>query len=277
MNRIPSIHITKPQFIQILDEFGIKNFPTDQFFAQARRVSVNSRSVFTTNKKDTRKVNNILLASKGDASMVADIVYSIRTKLKHRGVRKVTENNKRDWTLCKDLANICNQFAEDFGFDNTRSAFITYIDIGFKKMGRDHRNVLTRLIAMCENIYAYYETKSSIQEDTDKTITKSIYNYYNKKVADATGIYEREDLENDPERYNHFLQIRLLCEENKWNYEDYVDAQFDGMAWCNGLPEPHNMYGPKAIERYKKFIYKYGKSETNTAIQGSLWSAINKN
>lgn len=273
----PSIHITKSQFLKILDGLGIEDFPTDNFFAQARQVSVNTRAILVSNKKDTKKVNNILLASKGDASMVADIVYSIRIKLHHRGIRKINETNKRDWALCKDLANICNQFVQDFNFKSARAGFIAYINIGFKRMGRDHRNILTRLIAMAENIYTYYETEQVIQSDTDKSFTKSIYTYYNKKVADATGIYERAELESDPEKYNHFLQIRQLCEDNKWYYEDFVDAQFDGMAWCNGLPEPHNMYGPKAIERYKKFIYKYGKSETNTAVQGggSLWDQIN--
>lgn len=270
--RNPSIHITKDTFLKILGELSIEDFPTDKFFALARRASVNTRTVVVSNKKDTKTVNKVLLASKGDAAMVADIIYATRIKLKHRGIRKINESMKKDWTLCKELASICNQFVQDFQFLDTRAGFIEYINIGFKRMGKDHRNILNRLIAMAENIFTYYDTQQSISEDDSPKLTLSIYDYYNQKVADATGIWERSPLKEDPEKYNHFLSIRKLCESNQWDHRDFIDAQFEGMAWCNGLPEPHNMYGPKAIERYKKYVYKYGSSQPK--IQGSLWDQI---
>lgn len=276
MSRDPSIHLSKSQFLRLLEDMGIEGFPTDNFFVQARKVALNTRAILVSNKKDTKQVNKILLATKGDAAMVADIVYATRIKLHHRGIRKINETQKRDWSLCKDLANICNQFSQDFNFKDARAGFIAYINIGFKRMGRDHRNILTRLIAMAENIYAYYESEQAIQEDTNPRLTNSLYEYYNKRVADSTGIYERAPLNQDPDKYNHFYQIRILCDDNKWDYQDFIDAQFDGMAWCNGLPEPHNMYGPKAIERYKKFVYKYkgtDKSEPEE-IEGGLWNKI---
>lgn len=275
--REPSIHITKAQFKKLLDEFGIKDLNINQFFAQARRVSVNTRNVFVTNKRETKRVNNILLATKGDASMVADIVYATRIKLKHRGARKITEAHKKDWTLCKELASICNQFAQDFNFQDIREAFIAYINIGFKRMGKDHRNILNRLISMVDNIYLYYENSQGIGEDDTPKLTINLYDYYNQKIADATGIWETEALEDNPEKYNDFLQIRKLCEEHNWDYRDYIDAQFEGMAWCNGIPEPHNMYNPKAIDRYKKFVYKYGQRESTPVIKGGLWNKINNN
>lgn len=279
MSRDPSIHVSYSQFLRLLDELGIEDFPTDTFFSKAQKVALNSRTLLVSNKKDTKKAKQILLASKGDAAMVADIIYATRIKLKHRGIRKVTESNKKDWSLCKDLASICNQFCQDFDIKNTRSGFIAYINIGFKRMGRDHRNILTRLIAMAENIYAYYDSEQSIKEDDNPKQTNFIYEYYNKKVADATGIWERVPLNTDPDKYNHFLCIRNLCDENGWDYKNFVEAQFDGMAWCNGLPEPHNMYGPKAIERYKKYVYKYKGSQEpeEEEIEGGLWSRIQKN
>lgn len=277
MQREPSIHITKGEFQRLLNDLEIEGFPINQFFIQARKVSVNTRNVSVTTKKDTKRVNKILLATKGDASMVADIVYATRIKLKHRGVRKINETQKRDWALCKELANICNQFAQDFLFENTREAFLTYISIGFKRMGKDHRNILNRLISMVDNVYLYYENSQGIGEDDAPKLTINLYDYYNQKIADATGIWEKEALEDNPEKYNDFLQIRRLCDEHNWDYQDYVDAQFEGMAWCNGIPEPHNMYNPKAIDRYKKFVYKYGQRESTPVIKGGLWNKINNN
>ena len=66
------------------------------FFVIARKEAINTRAVVVSNKGTTKKVTNILLASKGNASLVADILYATRIKLKHRGVRKINESNTRE-------------------------------------------------------------------------------------------------------------------------------------------------------------------------------------
>ena len=135
--REPSIHITKSQFEEILNTLEVDNFPVEAFFVIARKEAINTRAVVVSNKGTTKKVTNILLASKGNASLVADILYATRIKLKHRGVRKINESNTREWALCKKLAEICNTFCEDFKFD-TREGFkiltkgITYLSKLFK-------------------------------------------------------------------------------------------------------------------------------------------------
>ena len=85
--REPSIHITKSQFEEILNTLEVDNFPVEAFFVIARKEAINHRAVLVSNHKNTKRVNNILLASKGDAALVADILYATRIKLKHRGVR----------------------------------------------------------------------------------------------------------------------------------------------------------------------------------------------
>ena len=95
--RDPSIHITKHQFEKILSQLEVYNFPIDAFFVIARKEAINTRVVVVTNNKTTKKVSNILLASKGDAALVADIIYATRIKLKHRGVRKIRETEPRNW------------------------------------------------------------------------------------------------------------------------------------------------------------------------------------
>ena len=97
--REPSIHITKSQFEEILNTLEVDNFPVEAFFVIARKEAINHRAVLVSNNKNTKRVNNILLASKGDAALVADILYATRIKLKHRGVRKINESNSREWAF----------------------------------------------------------------------------------------------------------------------------------------------------------------------------------
>lgn len=271
--RSPSIHITKSQFEEILNTLEVDNFPVEAFFVIARKEAINHRAVLVSNNKNTKRVNNILLASKGDAALVADILYATRIKLKHRGVRKINESNSREWANCKKLAEVCNTFCEDFKFD-TREGFIKYIETGLKRM-TDYRNVMQRLLSMQENITNQVEAELELKGDKDPGFTKDIHDEFIKRVASVTGIYE--SYEHQPEKYVHFLRIHNLMDEKDWNVFQFLDAQFEALAWCNGLPEPSQMYNDKAIERYNKYLYKNKNKRTldEPQVDGSLWDSIN--
>lgn len=270
--RSPSIHITKSQFEEILNTLEVDNFPVDAFFVIARKEAINHRAVLVSNNKNTKKVSNLLLASKGDAALVADIIYATRIKLKHRGVRKINESNSREWANCKKLAEVCNTFCEDFKFD-TREGFIKYIETGLKRM-TDYRNVMQRLLSMQENITNQVEAELELKGDKDPGFTKDIHDEFIKRVASVTGIYE--SYEHRPEKYVHFLRIHNLMDEKDWNVFQFLDAQFEALAWCNGLPEPSQMYNDKAIERYNKYLYKNKDKRTldEPQVEGSLWDKI---
>jgi hypothetical protein len=271
--RSPSIHITKSQFEEILNTLEVNNFPVEAFFVIARKEAINHRAVLVSNNKNTKRVNNILLASKGDAALVADILYATRIKLKHRGVRKINESNSREWANCKKLAEVCNTFCEDFKLD-TREGFIKYIETGLKRM-TDYRNVMQRLISMQDNITNQVDAEIELKEDKDPGFTKDIHDEFIKRVASVTGIYE--SYEHQPEKYVHFLRIHNLMDEKDWDVFQFLDAQFEALAWCNGLPEPSQMYNDKAIERYNKYLYKNKNKRTldEPQVDGSLWDSIN--
>lgn len=271
--RSPSIHITKSQFEEILNTLEVDNFPVEAFFVIARKEAINHRAVLVSNNKNTKRVNNILLASKGDAALVADILYATRIKLKHRGVRKINESNSREWANCKKLAEICNTFCEDFKLD-TREGFIKYIETGLKRM-TDYRNVMQRLISMQDNITNQVDAEIELQY-SDSKLTKEIHDYFIGKIAKATGIYE--SYENQPEKYVHFAKVGDFLKEEGWDYKTFIDAQFESLAWCNGLPDIAQMYTDKAIERYNKYLYKNKNKqllEDEPEVEGSLWEKIN--
>lgn len=273
MSREPSIHINKSQFEEILNTLEVDNFPVEAFFVIARKMAINHRAVLVSNHKNTKRVSNILLASKGDAALVADIIYATRIKLKHRGVRKINESNSRDWANCKKLAEICNTFCGDFQLE-TREGFIKYIETGLRRMS-DYRNILPRLISMQDNITAQVSAEIELMEDPYPGITKEVHEYFIKKIANTTGIYE--PYSDQPEKYVHFLRLSKFLFERDWDYVKFIDAQFESLAWCNGLPEPSQMYTDKAIERYNKYLYKNKNKQLlgeEPQVEGSLWDKI---
>lgn len=270
--RDPSIHITKSSFRKILKDMDIK-FPVEDFFVKARQLSVDTRSITTTSRKITKKANNIALASNGDANLAADILYSVQIQLKHRGVKKIDENNTRFWPLCKKLADVCNTFCNDFGLE-TRAGYIKYIKIGFSRMDNT-RNYLNRLISMAQNITESYQAVQDINHDTNPIETASIHDHYCTEIISRTGI--KVDYHEKPEMYIYFVKVRQFCEEEGIDPEDWIDAQFDGLEWCNGIPDPDKLLKGKCKEYYVKYMYKNNKNYDQTPkVHGSLWSQINE-
>lgn len=271
--RDPSIHITKSQFQEICKDLGIE-LPVDTIFAYAQRKAINTRGILVSNNKINKQVNNVLLADKGDAQMVADIIYATRIKLKHKGVRKINQGNLREWTNCKKLAEICNTFCQDFELP-TREGFIKYIELGIKKMS-DARALTTRLIGLQDSITEEFSAIKEIQElsPKDKQTITQIQDFYVRQIADRTGIYEPI---KDPGKFTHFIRLYDFLNKKGWNYKEYIIAQFEGLAWCNGIPELSQLTSEKAISRYNKYLYKHGEDITQEDDEeSSLWDKINQ-
>jgi hypothetical protein len=280
MRRDPSIHITLSKFKELLEYLEIPYFPTETFFNLARKNSIDSRAIEISNNKIKKEVSQITLASKGDTSLCAEILYATRIKLKHRGVRKITEADPKNWNQCKRLADICNTFCEDFNFLNARQGFIKYMEYGFKKMSNT-RNALQKLIQMSDSITEDYGAWMEIEEYTQDYSIKqevvAIHNEYVKTIARTTGIYE--DFRNNPNKYVHFCRLHRLLKDNGWEYPVYIKAQFEALSFCNGIPSLDMMYGEKALERFNKYIYRcnHQDKEPNTpVVEGSLWSKISQ-
>lgn len=273
-SREPSIHITLSDFKEIAKELGIDDV-ANEFFRMARKRAINSRSILVSNNKINKQVNNVLLANQGDAQMVADIIYATRIKLKHRGVRKINQGNLREWTNCKKLAEICNTFCQDFELP-TREGFIKYIELGIKKMP-DARGLTTRLIGLQDSITEEFSAIKEIQElsPKDKQTISQIQDFYVRQIADRTGIYEPI---KDPGKFTHFIRLYDFLNKKGWNYKEYIIAQFEGLAWCNGIPELSQLTSEKAISRYNKYLYKHGEDITqeDNDEEGSLWDKINQ-
>ena len=271
--RDPSIHLTKSQFRDLLKELGVKRFPTDRLFLAAKQKAITSRIITVTNHKNIKKIKNITLATIGDANLAASVLYAIRIQLKHRGVKKISETDKRQWSQIKQLAEACNIFCKDFGLE-AREGYIQYMKIGFHRMGKTLRNYLPRLISMSQNISEEYKAQKELLKDDQAQITAQIHDYYASIIADRTGL--QVNYRDQPEVYVYFKALRDFCKQNNIPYESWIDAQFDALEWCNGMPEPSRLLGDKPYQYYVKFMFKHHipVSDSTPQITGSLWDQI---
>lgn len=254
MRRVPSIHITEENLRIILDSITVHPLG-DRYFkkiiTEARKVSCDNRVVMISNDKLKREVAKVLKSNKGDTNLMSTVLYSVRKKMKHKGIQRSKEGSK-EWKQIKQLSALALDFSNDFELGK-RAGFILYITMGFKRMS-SYRNHITKMINMFEVISLMYEAQTIIDDDDRKTETLSVHNEYVGMIAMKTGI--TESYVEDPINYVNFIKVREITDKYKVPVDIYIEAQFDQLEWTSGYPSPVQLSSDKAIERLNKFMYQ---------------------
>lgn len=269
--REPSVHVRRSDLLRVLNQYSeITVDEVNLIMEELRRVSCDTRSVTVTNDKLKRDTEKRLLSSKGDASLMADIIYSIRIKMKHRGVRKITSADS-DWLQIKQLAKLGNQFAEEFKLE-TREAYIKYVETGIKKLS-SMRAYISKLINMYESICNEYGSIQDLYDDKSPEETKDIHDIFVNKIADKTGIYE--GYLNNPTKMLAFFKAKELCNQLGVDYDVFINAQFEALEWCNGIPTPEMLTNEKAKERLNKYMFEHGElANKPKKVKADFWAKL---
>ena len=141
MKRQPSIHVTELELALALDKVFSRellygndiNILAKQLVTLLRTKTLINRSIIISNDKVENKARRILASNRGDADLMANIIYNYRKKLRHYGITQIKPGS-RDWTTLKEITKLALDFCNDFGL-NKREGFIDYITIAYSKVG----------------------------------------------------------------------------------------------------------------------------------------------
>lgn len=263
--REPSIHVTKSVFIQILDnlDIAVSREDIDRIFRIARGSALSSRAVLKgNNKKNRQKLQRLASSSISDANLLADIIYATRIKLKHTGVTKINQNNPQ-WARIKELVPRINDFCERFSMTK-REGYILFVTRGLKMLQDTKKKMPTNPVSYLslnfDKLVNMMEAERTLEMDESPTDTQELYNYYCNHILSQTGI--GVNYRTNPEEYIYFYNAKLLADQLGVDYATYIDAQFDALAFCNGIPKIQDLYGDKAKQRLIKYL-----SENNLTLQ----------
>lgn len=256
MKRDPSIHLLESDLTRLLS--GILDpLVVQRLLQKAKAISCTGRSMLATGQKESKKAHLVLQASKKDADTLANVIYATRVKMQHRGVKKISEGD-RDWPLVKELAGVINKFAKEFELQK-REAYIKYIDLAFKSI-KTMRGYLHKLRDAADQVYQEMDAQLKLQQGFTQSV-HDIYTYYVSKIIDMTGI--SLNLDKDAKKMSYFVEVEEHCNSINGDPYDYIDAQFEALEWCNSYPEPAQLVGQKAIERFTKYLVKHKKTLGN--------------
>ena len=283
MRREPSIHTTRKNLIKAVDaalevlEVEL-SCPTQMLVAQimenAKKYSVNTRSLLVNTKAVAKKVEKLTVSDSGDARVFSKYLQMIRKQHFHRGINIIKEGSK-DWALLKEVTKLALEFGQNFGLPREK-AYTEYISIALTKMGKFS---LARFNSIHPLICEVYEATAKLRAKGDSPLAEKVHHYYRQKIIDRTG--SAISYKEIPEKYLYFVEVVEICEKLRVKPEVYIDAQFEGLDWAGGIPEPTSLVGVKAQERLQRHLYKHGiKAETQDAPKinwNKIKDAKNKN
>lgn len=259
MERNPSIHVIEADLVVILDRIKHINqwkFDSNKLAKEVLRLSkgrsATNRSISISQQRVEKKVNKILKSDMGDAMLFSNLLTLIRRSvLKHKSFASIGEDH-RDWVIIKELASHAFNFCKAYKLEK-KEGFTKFITLGLNKMNKYN---LIKLKGVAESIDQAYEAELNIQKDPNKELTERAHKIYMQTIIDKTGDMGY-DYKNLPEKYVYFCEAVEVALKMGCEIEDYIKAQFHGLEWTKGIPDPVQLIGDKARERFIKYAYEF--------------------
>lgn len=255
MKRDPSLHITKSNFLEIITDLMPKgvdcNGLTNIIFFRAKAYSIHTRTITVSNDRIEKKAKKMVMSSRRDADLLAQLIYATRKRMKHRGIISIKPGSK-DWDMTKEVTAHALNFTNEFNLTR-RYGFIRYIEVGISKMKKFSLN---KFPSMYEGICETYQAMLEIEKDQDSNMTKLMYKIYARKFIENTGIYSA--IEELPEKYVWFVRAREQAKELNVSVNIYMISQFEALDFTKDVIHPALLVGPKATERVIRYCFNHG-------------------
>ena len=260
----PSLHITRSNLTKILKEWEFKsNKGIDidslvKFLLKNGSIyKVYNRSILEfTNKKTYKRAVQQTISKQEDVVLMAKTIYYIRKAQKHRGIA-LTKEGDAQWRVLKEVTSLATRFCEDFELE---------IESGYKIYIQTYNLIKTKSfnLSVINNRHEYicetYEAQLRIQQDAHSTATREAYDEYQKIIEEMTGNNMRYD--EKPTKYVAFIEVVDVAKELNLSPKQFVQAQFDKLAWKNGIPTAASFVSDSARERA---IIWMGENNVKTA------------
>lgn len=263
MKRQPSIHISKRALYKVLKKVLPEDYSDKQLKLLCKRVlqegvkyALSNRSLNVTNQRLAKSTKGIQETETEDVKLFAHLLTLCRKKLRHRSIVQPGPGSK-DWTLIQGIIPNVNNFCQDFELAK-KAGYITYIELGLKKMSNFYLTNFQNLHTAIANDYAAIE---ELQKDMTPLRTEKAHTIYSKQCGQLAII---KNYSNEPSKMVYFKRVAEKAAELKISIEHYIAAQFDGLKWAKTIPDPQQLVSDAAINRLQKYIVKANLKEEIT-------------
>lgn len=256
--REPSIHIKVKDLEKVLEAvIFTKEAPlaidyttlVKEIARRCRAYTVNNRSVIPSTQKLARDAERLVASGNMEVFKFQSLLNKVRATLKHLGITTIKTGN-RDWLTLKEVAKNATEFCEAFKL-KPEEGYVIYCKIGISKMQRYN---ISKFISLHAIICEQYRAEELIDKDLYPSITAKFHTLYCRAIIDRVGI--SANYMDDPINYAHFVEATSQCLSLAGKIEDYLKCQLEAFAWRSDYPQPIQLKGEKAINRFIAYAYK---------------------
>jgi hypothetical protein len=258
--REPSLHIGKQQLDRLIAEWiqtsklaAKSDSLVKYLFKNGKKYSLRHRSILESSEQTqekTSRIKNTPIALALEFSKLCTVLR--KKKYKHSGVRLITQSDTAQWQHVLIASAMAIQFCRDHRL-KYRDGFLAYLEIaiGFiKPWGYN------RIKAFDEKIRQFYDAFKEINNDPNLVGTNTIYELYQQKVYDKTGITLKYN--DRPDEFIHFVRASAIAKKINVHPKHFIVAQFEQLDFTNGYPSPNQLSSFKAEERALRWITENG-------------------
>lgn len=277
MNRNPSLHITQTQLLVVLKELKVigalqtANLPklATALLTKARSKSNTTRALLPTNQKTQQRITKFQSSTTEDTGLFVETLTLKRRQFKHRGINLIKPGTN-EWLQAKEVTKLATEFCIEFGL-NLKEGYKEYLQIGLPKI---KNYSLSKFNYLHPAIVKEYEATLEIKSDKTPALTNIAYLTYTQLVSEKIGTCF--DYKTLPEKYCCFIHAKVEAQQNRVDIPTYIKAQFHGMEYRSGIPDPYQLTGIKAIERLHKYCFENHIKITNQDVKVNF-NKIKKN
>lgn len=262
--RDPSLHIRKSDLERVLNELQYDSRTAgkklaEMIFAEAQPYQITDRylQLLQQNTKVKAKASKSMEADErmpdGTVEKFNLLLTTFRQSSNINARVRVIRKDSKEYILLKEVAANAYEFASHFTFVPKEEGLKKYIETGIGFMGKYGLN---RFKTYNERIFEEFENELTVLTDAKRKETDLMHEVWNgvmQKWLDNTWY---EDLRKDNKKYIHIYYAREEADKLEANYVDWVEAQFEGLAFMNVIPELSQFYGENARRRYERYINK---------------------
>lgn len=256
MQRSPAIHITINKLCLVFKQMNeFDSYNDKQLKALANTIAKRSKKFSLTNRalvvdkaKLIKSSSRVILSTRDDASVFANLLILCRRKKHHKGI-SIIKPGSRDWLMLKEITKLANDFCNDFQLKR-EIGYKVYIMLSLDRMPKFH---LMKFNSLHQSVCEDYEATKIIEKDLTPQQTLIAQSQYTKLLGERGIII---DFTKQPSKFVFFIKAKDEAISKGVSIADYIKAQFEGLEWANAIPEPNQLTGIKAIERLHKYLVK---------------------
>jgi hypothetical protein len=259
MKREPSVHIKKSDLVLVLNKIFVKNEVlewdvnelADLILIGSKQYSLTNRQLKVDTAKLLKSTSKVVLSTRDDAGVFAQLLNLIRKQRNHRGISLIKVGSN-DWNMVKEIAHLAVGFCNDFHLKR-EEGFKIYIGIALDKISKFS---LAKFNTFHQGICDDYDCIEKIRTDLTPNQTTQVRIIYEKYLGEKTGIVK--DYTKIPNKFIFFIKAKEQALKFRISFDHYIAAQFKGLEWCNSYPDPSQLVGDGSIDRLNKYLLEKG-------------------